>query len=75
MNDRRLARMMRDPRYWRDQEPAIVERVRAEYRRRYVSGTPGPSTDHFLDRMPEWQFYAVLAVVSGLAFLVGILMG
>ena len=28
-----------------------------------------------IDRMPEWQFYAVLAVVSGVAFLVGILMG
>lgn len=29
----------------------------------------------FLDRMPEWAFYAVLAVMSGLAFLVGILVG
>ena len=29
----------------------------------------------FLDRQQEWKFYAVLAVMSGAAFLVGVLVG
>lgn len=28
-----------------------------------------------LDRMPEWKFYAALAVLSGVAFAVGVWVG
>lgn len=35
-----LKKMMRDPRYWRDQEPEIVERVRAGFRKLYSEDTP-----------------------------------
>lgn len=29
----------------------------------------------FLDRQPEWKFYAALAVLSGVAFGIGVLIG
>ena len=31
-----LKKLMRDPRYWRDQDPEIVERVRDGFRRLYA---------------------------------------
>ncbi len=34
-NDATLKQLMRDPRYWRDQDPVIVERVRDGFRRLY----------------------------------------
>lgn len=34
-SDSELKQMMRDPRYWRDQEPAVVQRVREGFRRLY----------------------------------------
>lgn len=34
-NDEDVRRLMRDPKYWRDRDPATVERVRAGFRRLY----------------------------------------
>jgi hypothetical protein len=38
-NEHSLKALMRDPRYWRDQEPAIVAEVREGFQRLYPDGT------------------------------------
>lgn len=35
LDEKRLREMMADPRYWRDQEPALVEKVRAGFEKLY----------------------------------------
>lgn len=38
ISDASLKQLMRDPRYWRDQDPLIVDRVREGFRRLYKDG-------------------------------------
>lgn len=38
LNDGALKQLMRDPRYWRDQDPQVVDRVREGFRRIYNDG-------------------------------------
>lgn len=42
---RALIALMKDPRYWRDQDPELLRTVRAGFRRIYLDGPPAGSRD------------------------------
>ena len=51
---RALIALMKDPRYWRDEDPELIQTVRAGLRRIFLGGPPAASRDGALgDVVPQ----------------------